>query len=93
MSDKSCDSSLSRRGFLKGIGVGSVAGGLISPLSVRAAEANGTKGPGDIPITLQINGDVLFGGDALLEITAPTLEYVMPGNNGIFVAPGLAHHE
>ena len=57
MSDKSCDSSLSRRGFLKGIGVGSVAGGLISPLSIRAAEANGMRGPGEIPITLQINGE------------------------------------
>src|ERR1041384_2102889 len=57
MSDQSCDSSLSRRGFLKGIGVGSMAGGLLSPLGLRAAEANGSvRGPGEIPITLQING-------------------------------------
>jgi xanthine dehydrogenase YagT iron-sulfur-binding subunit len=54
MSDNS--SSLSRRGFLKGIGVGSMAGGLISPLGVRGAEANGVRGPSEIPITLQING-------------------------------------
>jgi xanthine dehydrogenase YagT iron-sulfur-binding subunit len=57
MSDKSCDSSLSRRGFLKGIGVGSMAGGLLSPLGLSGAEANGSvRGPGEIPITLQING-------------------------------------
>ena len=57
MSDKSCDSSLSRRGFLKGIGVGSMAGGLLSPLGLQGAEAEGgVRGPGEIPITLQING-------------------------------------
>src|SRR4026208_255387 len=57
MSDKSCDSSASRRGFLKGIGVGSMAGGLLSPLGLQGAEATGGgRGPGDIPITLQING-------------------------------------
>src|SRR2546426_11501451 len=47
----------SRRGFLKGIGVGSVASGLMAPLTaVRAAEDQNVRGPGEIPLTLNING-------------------------------------
>jgi len=51
------DGGLSRRGFLKGIGVGSVAGGLLSPVLPTSAAENGTfRGPGEIPVSLKING-------------------------------------
>jgi xanthine dehydrogenase YagT iron-sulfur-binding subunit len=51
-------SGYSRRGFLKGVGVGTVAGGLLSPAGIKEAIAaeNGVQGPGEIPITLEING-------------------------------------
>lgn len=52
-------SGVSRRGFLKGFGVGTVATGLLSPASLReamAAEKGGVVGPGEIYVTLQING-------------------------------------
>jgi xanthine dehydrogenase YagT iron-sulfur-binding subunit len=51
--------NVSRRGFLKGFGTGTVATGLLSPLSLReaaAAENGGLLGPGEIPITLKVNG-------------------------------------
>src|SRR5256884_4471786 len=53
---KSAD--LSRRGFLKGLGVGSVATGLLSPVSLKEALARegGVVGPGEVPVTLKING-------------------------------------
>ena len=50
---------LSRRGFLKGLGVGSTAAGLLSPLALREAEAadrNGVLGPGEMPVVLNVNG-------------------------------------
>src|SRR3989441_3502411 len=49
---------LSRRGFLKGLGVGSVATGLLSPVSLKEALAKegGVVGPGEISLTLKING-------------------------------------
>jgi xanthine dehydrogenase YagT iron-sulfur-binding subunit len=49
---------ISRRGFLKGLGVGTVAGGLIAPVSLKEALASegGVAGPGEVPLTLQING-------------------------------------
>src|SRR5436189_5851031 len=49
---------LSRRGFLKGLGVGSVATGLLSPVSLKEALAKegGVVGPGEVPVTLKING-------------------------------------
>jgi xanthine dehydrogenase YagT iron-sulfur-binding subunit len=49
---------LSRRGFLKGIGVSSVATGLLSPAELQAAPGQEAKvlGPGEVPITLKING-------------------------------------
>lgn len=51
------ENGFSRRGFLKGIGVGSIAGGLLSPvLPTEAAEAGNVRGPGEIPVTLKING-------------------------------------
>jgi xanthine dehydrogenase YagT iron-sulfur-binding subunit len=52
-------SSLSRRGFLKGIGVGTAATGLITavtPLAKAAANDPNLLGPGEIPLTLSING-------------------------------------
>src|SRR5207247_5721063 len=49
---------LSRRGFLKGLGVGSVATGLLSPVSLKEALAKegGVVGPGEVSVTLKING-------------------------------------
>ncbi len=51
-------SEMSRRGFLKGIGVSGVTTGILSETSVHDAQAGqkGLKGPGEIPITLNING-------------------------------------
>ena len=57
MSNGSSSDGFSRRGFLKGIGVGSIAGGLLSPVLPADAADNGqTRGPGEIPVTLKING-------------------------------------
>jgi xanthine dehydrogenase YagT iron-sulfur-binding subunit len=46
------------RGFLKGIGAGGVTTGILSETSVHDAQAGqkGLKGPGEVPITLNING-------------------------------------
>ena len=52
-------SSLSRRGFLKGIGVGTAATGLmtaVKPLAEAAANDPKVLGPGEIPLTLAVNG-------------------------------------
>ena len=52
-------SGLSRRGFLKGVGVGTAATGILTavkPLAEAAANDNGVKGPGESPITLKVNG-------------------------------------
>ena len=56
--DMSKPAGLSRRGFLKGLGVGSVATGLLAPVNLNDALAKerGTVGPGESPITLKING-------------------------------------
>lgn len=58
--DPPIGSSVSRRGFLKGFGVGTLATGLLEPALVPAEAAdNASKkvlGPGEIPISLQING-------------------------------------
>src|SRR5260221_13578117 len=61
MSDKTNQpetNGVSRRGFLKGIGVGTVAGGLLSPAGLKDAIAKDSDvlGPGEIPVTLNING-------------------------------------
>ena len=49
---------VSRRGFLKGLGVGSVATGLLAPAGVREtlAAEGGVVGPGEISLSLKING-------------------------------------
>ena len=51
---------ISRRGFLKGVGAGAVATGLLREVSgtPRAeAKVGPTMGPGEFPITLNINGE------------------------------------
>jgi xanthine dehydrogenase YagT iron-sulfur-binding subunit len=51
-------SGLSRRGFLKGIGVTSVATGFLTPSTLQQTLAQEAKvvGPGEVPLTLRING-------------------------------------
>ena len=51
--------NISRRGFLKGVGAGAVATGLLQEVSKSAGVAEAatkTLGPGAIPITLNVNG-------------------------------------
>jgi xanthine dehydrogenase YagT iron-sulfur-binding subunit len=56
--DKSKSSGYSRRGFLKGLGLSGVATGVLTVADTAKAAAKDTSiiGPGEIPITLQING-------------------------------------
>jgi len=57
--DSSGAASVSRRGFLKGVGAGTAATALLSPVALREAQAaanGGVLGPDEIPITLRING-------------------------------------
>ena len=62
MSDQtepSNSSGLSRRGFLKGIGVSSAAAGVLTavrPIAEAAVGDGGFVGPGVVPLTLKING-------------------------------------
>jgi len=52
-------SGLSRRGFLKGIGLGTAATGVLTavkPIAEAAGQDPNLRGPGEIPITLKING-------------------------------------
>ena len=54
-------SGLSRRGFLKTVGAGTVAGGLIGETTApprAAAQGPALAGPGAIPLELNINGKV-----------------------------------
>lgn len=53
---------LSRRGFIKGVGAGGVATGFVGPtVAPREAAAESptppVRGPGEIPLTLRINGE------------------------------------
>ncbi|HIL70410.1 MAG TPA: 2Fe-2S iron-sulfur cluster binding domain-containing protein [Verrucomicrobia bacterium] len=57
--NKPLDSGISRRGFLKGVGAGTVATGMmpgLAPENAQAAESAKIQGPGEVPITLRING-------------------------------------
>jgi xanthine dehydrogenase YagT iron-sulfur-binding subunit len=57
--DASGTPAVTRRGFLKGIGVGTAATGLISavkPMADAATRDPNVLGPGEIPLTLQVNG-------------------------------------
>src|SRR5436190_10563632 len=61
MSDEKDPTSpgLSRRGFLKGIGVSTAAAGVITAvkrIAEAAANDKGVVGPGGVPITLKVNG-------------------------------------
>src|SRR5712671_3284685 len=61
MSDQteaSNNSGLSRRGFLKGIGVGTAAAGVmaVKPLAQAANKNPNVLGPGEVPVSLKING-------------------------------------
>src|SRR5436190_18355235 len=61
MSDQtqsSNSSGLSRRGFLKGIGVGTAAAGVmaVKPLAEAASKNPNVLGPGEGPVSLKING-------------------------------------
>jgi len=51
---------ISRRGFLKGVGAAGVATGLVHGLDdapgVAEAQAKAAVGPGEVPITLNVNG-------------------------------------
>lgn len=51
---------LSRRGFLKGVGAGTVATGLLaSPASLKEALArDGVVGPAEVPVALKVNGQL-----------------------------------
>ena len=52
--------ALSRRGFIKGVGAGGVAtglvGGAVAPQTAEAAPDVKALGPGEVPLTLKING-------------------------------------
>ena len=50
--------NVSRRGFLKGLGVGTAATSLLSPVTMRKALAaeRGAVGPGEVPLSLSVNG-------------------------------------
>jgi xanthine dehydrogenase YagT iron-sulfur-binding subunit len=59
--ERTCQDSgagISRRGFLKGVGAGSAASGLVAEARAQEAQATDTavRGPGEVPITLRING-------------------------------------
>lgn len=57
--DHKSGSGISRRGFLKGVGAGSVATGLLKtgmPGRPAAAQTQDVVGPGETPITLRVNG-------------------------------------
>jgi len=56
-SDKQPTSGVSRRGFIRGVGLsGGAAGILQTEAPAEAAQAPKTSGPGPVPITLTING-------------------------------------
>lgn len=54
-------SALSRRGFMKGVGAGGVVTGLVGGATASPAEAAAASptlmGPGEVEVTLQVNGD------------------------------------
>jgi xanthine dehydrogenase YagT iron-sulfur-binding subunit len=57
--DSSKRPGVSRRGFLKGIGLSTAATGLVSavrPIAEAAVKNPSVHGPGEIPLTLKING-------------------------------------
>ena len=57
-SKKKDEPGFSRRTFLKTVGAGGVAAGVLSPADAAAAQAVNAVGPGPVPIQLTINGRV-----------------------------------
>jgi xanthine dehydrogenase YagT iron-sulfur-binding subunit len=58
-SSNSGPGELSRRGFLKGVGLGTAATGVLSavrPEAEAAARDSGIRGPGEMPVSLKVNG-------------------------------------
>ena len=58
-SNSGANSGVSRRGFLKGIGLSTAATGVISavkPVAEAAAKDPNIRGPGEVPVSLKING-------------------------------------
>ena len=52
-------SGISRRGFLKGVGAGTAAAGVVTGRSMDGVEAQGAspvQGPGELSVTLKVNG-------------------------------------
>ncbi|HXG49275.1 MAG TPA: (2Fe-2S)-binding protein [Methylomirabilota bacterium] len=52
-------SGVSRRGFLKGLGLGTAATGIVStvtPVAEAATRNPDLRGPGEVPLTLKVNG-------------------------------------
>jgi xanthine dehydrogenase YagT iron-sulfur-binding subunit len=57
--DSSSSAGVSRRGFLKGLGIGTAATGLattVAPIAEAASRNPNVVGPGEIPIRLKVNG-------------------------------------
>ena len=57
-SKKKDEPGFSRRTFLKTVGAGGVAAGVIGPTDAAAAQSVNAVGPGPVPIQLNINGKV-----------------------------------
>ena len=55
-SKKKSEPGFSRRTFLKTVGAGGVAAGVIAPGTVAEAQLAGAVGPGPVTVTLNING-------------------------------------
>ena len=55
-SKKRNEPGFSRRTFLKTVGAGGVAAGVLGPAEAAQGQAVGAAGPGAVPITLTING-------------------------------------
>ena len=55
-SKKKSEPGFSRRTFLKTVGAGGVAAGVIAPGGTSDAQVAGAIGPGPVPVTLNING-------------------------------------
>lgn len=49
----------SRRSFLKTVGAGSVAAGVLTKAPAVSAQSANVQGPGAVPVTLNVNGQVL----------------------------------
>jgi xanthine dehydrogenase YagT iron-sulfur-binding subunit len=55
-SKKQTEPGFSRRTFLKTVGAGGVAAGVLGPAETTGAQAVNAAGPGAVPVTLTVNG-------------------------------------